>query len=170
MFSGLRQGATLYILDKTEEPKLLIGSVETISAPHPAYKTYNPAVSFNTNLQPVVDITASIGNEKKEFIGIPSGNIIHAHGDYVISETKEAMAQEVDSILQASRNILQNVDIHKKNISCCENILKELNPVYAKEQERDQAIDSLTEQVNDIKSTLSRLESILTKQHDNEIN
>jgi hypothetical protein len=43
-----------------------------------------------------------------------------------------------------SKSILANVEQHKSNIEACEKILKELNPVYAKEQERDEAIDSLT--------------------------
>lgn len=49
-------------------------------------------------------------------------------------------------------------------IVACENILKNLNPIYAKEKERDTAIEDLTNQVNDMQSVLSRLESILTKQ------
>lgn len=168
MFSGLRQGTALFILDKSEEPKLYTGYVESVSAPHPQYKTYNPAASFNANLQTVVDIMVKIGNEKKEFVGIPSGSIIHSYGDYVISETKESMAQEVDSMMQASKTIVQNIDQHKQNIIACESILKQLNPIYAKEQERDQAIDSLTEQVNSMQDTLTRLESLLTKQNKNE--
>ncbi len=46
-------------------------------------------------------------------------------------------------------------------IESCEKILKELNPVYAKEQERDTAIDSLTNQVNNMQSVLNRLETLL---------
>lgn len=57
------------------------------------------------------------------------------------------------------------MDKHKTIIASCENILRDLNPVYAKEQERDTAIDSLTEQVNSMQSTLARLEDILTKQN-----
>lgn len=112
------------------------------------YKTYNPAVSFGTNMQSVVDVTVKIGTEKKDFVGLPSNEIIHSHGDFVVSETREAMISEVDAMLQNSKNVLDSVDQHKATIEACENILKELNPVYAKEQERDSAIDSLTEQVN----------------------
>lgn len=44
-----------------------------------------------------------------------------------------------------------------------QDILKELNPVYAKEQERDSAIESLTQQVDGIHSALERLELLLTR-------
>lgn len=56
MFSALRQGATLYILDKSKDPIIKLGIVENVSVPRPMYKTFNPAVSFGTNMQTVVDI------------------------------------------------------------------------------------------------------------------
>lgn len=163
MFSGLRQGTTLYILDKSEKPKVVMGVVENITAPRPMYKTYNPAVSFGTNMQTVVDITVKIDGERKEFLGIPSINTIHSYGDYVICETREGMIQEVDAMLQNSENIVASIDRHKANIDVCKDILKELNPVYAKETERDEAIESLTNQMNSMQSVLTRLESYLTK-------
>lgn len=133
MFSGLRQGATLYILDKSKEPKVVTGYVENITAPKPLYNTYNPAVSFGANLQTAVDIVVKVGNEKKEFVGIPSTNTIHSYGDYVISETREGMIQEVDAMLQNSKNVVASINQHESNIKACEDILKSLNPVYAKE-------------------------------------
>lgn len=165
MFSALRQGSAIYILDKTKEPEVKVGYIETVSMPRPLYKTYNPAVSFGTNMQTVVDITVKIDDSKVQFECVPANLSIHSNGDMTISESREAMISEVDAMLQNSKNILQNVDKHKTIIASCENILKELNPVYAKEQERDTAIDSLTEQVNNMQKTLSRLEGILTKQN-----
>lgn len=129
------------------------------------YKTFNPSVSFGTNLQTVVDIVVTIDNERKEFIGVPSINTIHSYGDYVICETKEGMIQEVDALLQNSKNVIASVEQHRSNIAACEKILKDLNPVYAKETERDEAIDSLTKRVDDVQSVLTRLESLLTKQN-----
>ena len=68
-------------------------------------------------------------------------------------------------MLTNSKSILANVEQHRSNIAACEKILKELNPVYAKEQERDEAIDSLTKQVNGIQDILARLEQRLTMQN-----
>jgi hypothetical protein len=73
--------------------------VENVTAPHPMYKTYNPAASFNANMQTVVDIVVKCGNDRKEFIGIPSNAIIHSYGDYVIAENKDNIIQEVDAML-----------------------------------------------------------------------
>lgn len=170
MFSALRQGTTVYVLDKTEEPKVKIGHIESVSQPRPMYKTYDPTVSFGTNMQTVVDLQIKLGNEKKDFIGLPSNSTIHAFGDYVVSETREAMISEVDAMLQRSKDILDSVDNHKKLIAACEAILKELNPVYAREQERDEAIVDLTNKVNtmsseftSIKDSLSTIQHILSK-------
>ena len=63
------------------------------------YKTFNPAVSFGTNMQTVVDIMARIGEEKVTFEGVPSTLTIHSNGDTVISESREAMISEVDAML-----------------------------------------------------------------------
>lgn len=163
MFSALRPGASLYLLDKTDEPTVKIGYVESVTQPKPMYKTYNPSVSFGTNMQTVVDVTIKIGDQKKEICGLPSNDIIFAYGDYVVSETREAMISEVDAMLHNSKNIIDSIDKHKANIAACENILKELNPVYAKEQERDSIIDNLTEKVNNMQNVLDRLENFLTK-------
>lgn len=133
MFSGLRQGTALYILDKSEEPKVVTGYVENVSAPHPMYRTYNPAVSFGANMQSAVDIVVKIGNDKKEFVGIPSNNTIHSYGDYVLSETKDGMIQEVNSMLYNSESVVNSVPQHETNIKACKDILKQLNPEYAKE-------------------------------------
>lgn len=167
MFSGLRQGTTLYVLDKSEEPKVVTGYVENVTAPHPMYKTYNPAVSFGTNMQTVVDIIVKIGNDKKEFVGVPSNNTIHSYGDYVLSENKDGMIQEVDAMLANSRSVVESVEQHKANIEACEKILKQLNPVYAKEQQRDEAIDNISGRMDRMEDVLARLESMLTKQHEN---
>ena len=160
MFSTLRKGATIYILDRSSQPEVKIGYIDNVTVPRPMYPTYNPAVSLGTNMQTVVDLTVRIDDEKKEFC-VPSNLSIHTYGDYTISENKEAMISEVDSLLQNSKDVLDSVDKHKAAIDSYENILKTLNPVYAKEQERDSTIDKLTQQVTGMQSTLNRLESLL---------
>lgn len=164
MFSGLRQGQTLYVLDKSAEPKVVMGYVERISAPHPMYPNYNPNASFGANLQTVVDITVKVDNDKKEFVGVPSTSSIHSYGDYVLSESKDNMIQEVTSMLENSKSILSNVEQHKSNITACEKILKSLSPVYAKEQERDEAIENISGRMDKIENILARLENRLSPQ------
>jgi hypothetical protein len=91
MFAGLRQGTALYVLDKSKEPRVIQGYVERISVPHPLYPNYNPSVSFGANLQTAVDVTVKLGDDRKEFVGVPSTATIHSYGDYVLSESKDSM-------------------------------------------------------------------------------
>ena len=170
MFSALRQGAPLYILNKGEKPELKTGYVESVTQPRPRYATYNPTVSFGTNMEQIVDIAVKVGNDKLEYSGVPANASIHEYNNIVVSENREAMISEVDGMLQNSKNIIDNIDYHRGIIKSCEDILKQLNPAYAKEQARDTAIEDLTEQVNkmqtefgSIKGTLSKIEGLLTR-------
>lgn len=94
----MRKGSTVYVLDRTAEPEVKIGYVDNVSIPRPMYPTYNPSVSLGTNMQTVVDITLRIDDENKEFC-VPSNLSLHTYGDYTLSENKEAMISEVDSLL-----------------------------------------------------------------------
>ena len=162
MFSTLRKGSSIYILDRTSEPAIKVGYIENVSIPRPMYPTYNPAVSIGTNMQTVVDLKLRIDDETKEFC-VPSNLSLHTYGDYTLSENKEAMISEVDSLLKNSKDVLDSVEKHKAAISAYENILKELNPVYAKEAERDHAIVDLSQRVDSIQDCLDRLEQLLKR-------
>ena len=163
MFSALRQGAPIYILEKGETPSIKIGQVESVTQPRPRYATYNPAIGLGGNMETIVDITVKINGDKKEYVGIPSNLSIHGYGDVVISESRDAMISEVDGMLQSSKSIIESVDYHKKMITSCEEMLKQLNPAYAKEQERDGAIDSLKSEVETLRKEISRMTSLLAK-------
>lgn len=159
MFSALRQGSPLYILEKGETPNIKIGQVESVTSPRPEYGNINiPYGGVNT----LVDITVKVGGEKKQYVGIPSNLSIHGSGDIVISESRDAMISEVDGMLQSSKSIVESVDYHKKMITACEEMLKQLNPAYAKEQERDGAIDNLKSEVETLRQEISKMTALLT--------
>lgn len=160
MFSTLRKGATVYILDQTSKPEVKIGYVDNVTLPRPMYPTYNPAASLGTNMQSVVDVTVRINEEKREFC-VPSNLSIHTYGDYTLSESKEAMISEVDSLLKDREDKIDNTQKYKEDVVAFKDILKALNPVYAKEEQRDEAIDNLTKRVDGMYSALERLESLL---------
>jgi len=72
-----------------------------------------------------------------DFKNIPSSQSIAYYNDVIITETKEQMLSEVENLLQSSKNILESIDKHKVIVESCEEILKSLNPQFAKEHERD---------------------------------
>lgn len=162
MFSTLRKGSTIYILDRTSKPEVKLGYIENVSMPRPMYPTYNPQASLDTNMQTVVDIKTRIDDYTKEFV-VPSNLSVHTYGDYTISETKEAMISEVESMLKDLTDRIDNVDKYKEDAEVYKDILKDLNPVYAREQERDDTINSLSTRVDSLQDTLNRLEQFLRR-------
>ena len=154
MFSALRQGALLYILEKGETPTIKIGQVEGVTQPR-----FSPQTGFGAT---IVDIAVKVDNERKDFIGVPSNLSVHGYSNTVISENKEAMISEVNGMLQASKQIVENIDYHRNVVNACEDILKQLNPDYAKQQERDDAIDALKGDVSSLKQDMNKILSLLT--------
>ncbi len=163
MFSTLRKGSSIYILDRTGTPEVKLGYIENVSIPRPMYPTFNPSVSLGTNMQTVVDLTVRIDNENKEFC-VPSNLSIHTYGDYTLSETKEAMISEVDSLYQNNKDVVDSVPKRQSDMSAYKDILKKLNPVYAKEEERDTRITELSERMDNIQSYLEKIEDLLKRQ------
>lgn len=157
MFSALRQGNTLYILEKGEQPVLKIGQIEGVKPSQNSQQVYG---IFNPNAK--VDITVKFGEDRLELKEVPAHTDVADYGGGIISETPEQMASRVSGMLQQSRQIVESVDYHKNLISAFEDILKRLSPNFAKEKERDEAISSLNIRVDGMQQSLDKIVSILT--------
>lgn len=156
MFSALRQGSIIYILEKGEKPILKIGQVASLT--HPNYNNNNYLSTSST-----VDIHVKVGNENMEFKNVPSSQTVAQYNNAIIAETKELMSVEVENMLQASKGILNSVSYHEQAIEACEDILKELNPRFAKEKERDEDISNLKDQMGGIEAKMDKILTLLSK-------
>lgn len=156
MFSALRQGSTIYILEKGDKPVLKIGSI--ISVTHPSYNNNN----FLLN-GPTMDINVKVGNETLDFKNVPSSQATAYYNNVIITETKELMSTEVDNMLQNSKSIIDSMDYHTNVVGSCEEILKDLNPRFAKEKERDEDISNLKNKIGGLESKMDQIISILSK-------
>lgn len=163
MFSALNQGSLVYILDKTNQLKYKVGEVVGIS--QPKFNTNANFTNPQNNTQTFVDIKIKIDGVLNEFNAIPSNYslVTYNNGSIIISETKQGLQTEVEAILQNSKQILNNIDVYKNNIVECENILKDLNPQFAKDKERDDQINSLANKVSDMQSALDKIVNMLSK-------
>lgn len=164
MFSGLRQGSLFYILEKGEELNLKIGQVESVSNPQPKYNQYVPSQPFNQP-ETTVDVKVKIGDEVLDFKQLPSGLSIANFGQngVVVSESKEAMSAEVESMLRTSRGIIESVPYHEKVIQSCDVMLRELNPQFAKEKAQEEKIGMLENRMGNIEGTLGEMMGMLSK-------
>lgn len=161
MFSSLRQGSLFYILDKSDNPTLKVGSVVSVSQPTPKYNTtYIP----NQNVfETIVDIIVKVGEEELKFEKIPSNLSIANFGQngVVVSESKEAMNAEVEAMLRTSQGILESVPYHEKVIQSCDVMLRELNPQFAKEKEQEEKIGMLEKKMDGMDKTLANISRML---------
>ena len=151
MFSSLQQGSIVYILDKTARPKLKYGEIVGVSVPN------------FTSLGSTVNLKISIDGTTQDFNNIPSNNSIisYNNGKLTISETKQGLQNEVDSTLQNSKQIIDNIETYKQNIIDCEEILKQLNPQFAKDKERDERLNSLEIKFEGVEDKLDQLLNII---------
>lgn len=155
MFSALRQGSVVYILEKGENPVLKVGQVVSITQPN-----YSSNFLMNGS---TIDINVKVNNQNMDFKNVPSSQSVANYNNAIITETKELMSNEVDNMLQSSRSIVDSVAYHNNIITSCENILKELNPRFAKEKERDEDINNLKDKMGGIESKMDKILSLLQK-------
>ena len=155
MFSALRQGSVVYILEKGENPVLKVGQVVSITQPN-----YSSNFLMNGS---TIDINVKVNNQNMDFKNVPASQSVVNYNNAVITETKELMSNEVDNMLQSSRSIVDSVTYHNNIITSCENILKELNPRFAKEKERDEDINNLKDKMGGIESKMDKILSLLQK-------
>ena len=150
MFSALSQGSSIYLLDKTSGLKYSVGEVIGVSQP-----------KYNGTL----DLKVRIGNSVEEFNNLPSINnvVTYNGGKLVISETRQGIQTEVESLLHNSRQILNNIDTYKQNVVDCEEILKELNPQFAKDKERDDRLSNLENRFDGVESKLDKIFDLIKK-------
>ena len=162
MFSALNQGSIIYILDKTERPKFKVGEIVSISQPK---VDYNSTGQFGQYQATTVDIKVNIDGNTYEYNSIPSSHsiITYNNGKITLSETKQGLQSEVESILQNSKQIVDKINVYKQNITDCENILKELNPQFAKDKERDERLNSLEERFGGVEDRLDKIINLINK-------
>lgn len=151
MFSALTQGSSIYLLDKTSIPEFKIGEIVGVSL---------PKYGLNT-----VDLKVKIDDIVQEFNNLPSINSISTYnnGKIIISETKQGIQNEVESILQNRKNILDNIEKYKQEVVECESILKQVNPQFAKDKEREERLSNLEDRFGNVESKLDKIFELVKK-------
>lgn len=164
MFSGLRQNALFYILEKSNGLKLKIGQVVSVSNPTPKYRQYTPAQPFGQQ-ETTVDVSVKVDDDTIDFKQLPSNVSIANFGNdgVVVSESREAMSAEVEAILRNSQQVIDSIPVHEQNVSDCDAILRQLNPVFAKEKQTDERIGALECAIGGVNDKLDALIGLMSK-------
>lgn len=154
MFSSLRQGSVIYVLEKGDNHSLKIGQVVSVSTP-----TTNNYLLNSTTL----DIIAKVGTEQMEFRGVPSAQNTATINNVFIAETKELMSNEVENVRQNAISIVESKPYYEKVAEDCEQILKEINPQFAKDKERDERLSNLEDKFDSFESKLDKIFELVKK-------
>lgn len=149
MFSSLRQGSPLYILDKSNLT-LKVGSV--ISVPQ------QTSYQFMPNLMVPFNATVKFEDgSQNEFQQLQPNSSVALYGNVVVAETKEQMMQEVDQMVRNSKSVLDSMEYHKKVLVACDDMMKVLSPAFAKEKDTEHRLDTLEQGLGDIKRMLQSM-------------
>lgn len=162
MFQNLRKGTPVYVLHK-QVPSLEIGEVENVGTPMPTMPTYNAGIYQQQKT--TVDIRVRIGEQVVNFEKLPSEMTIADFGTngIVISESRDAVISEIESMRKNSQKVLESVDFHTGVVEKCESMLSELNPVLRQDAERAKDIETLKAEVGNLKCDLTDIKGMLTK-------
>lgn len=160
MFSALNQGSLVHILDKTNGIRYTTG--EVIGVTQPGFNGQFGSPSFGNNITLKVKVDGDI----KDYPDIPSSQSVMSYnnGGLIISETKQGIQSEVESFVQTRKIHLDNIEKYKQDVMDGEEVLKQINPEFAKDKERDDRINCLDDKVKNIDSKLDKILEAMFKQ------
>lgn len=161
MFSALSQGSPIYIIDKTDGLKYKTGEVVGVVQRNPFGGTFG-TTSFVPN--GTVTLKVKVDNNVIDYPEVPiNGSVMtYNNGATIICETKQGLISELENTLQHTKQILAERSKYEQIVSDCESLLKEINPVFAKDKERDDRINSLDTKVSSMEGKLDKILNVLS--------
>lgn len=163
MLSGLRAGTPIYVFDKTK-PSVSIGEVLSVSSPVNQYGiTYTPNGMNPPSM--VVDIKARVDGAEVNYTKMPATSTIADFGQsgIVVSESRDAILNEIDGFKKISERILADVDRHRAIVSKCDEMTLALNPQAQKEAEHTKDIAELRSQVSSLSGQIEQVSGMLAQ-------
>lgn len=162
-FNSLAVGAPFYILQKADKPTLRIATMKSKSEPKPAYPTHTPNLLQSPSL--VLDVVVNVNGSDVPFSNLPSTgeSTTYNGGNTFVSCSREATLQAVDSMIQASKKALEQVDYHRTVTEVGERMIEDLNPSYAEGKQQARTIKALQERVKEQDRKLDDILTILQK-------
>lgn len=167
MFQGLRSGSLFYVLEKTNKPTLKIGQVVSVSNPMPKYQNNiqpQPIGSIFPTTEQVVDVTIKVNETTFDYQKLPAlASIANFGNGIIVSDSKEAMMAEVETMQKTSKEIINSIDYHTSVVATCDDILQSLNPQLAKDKEQETKINNLEDKVSRMECTLDDIRTMLSR-------
>lgn len=163
MFSALNPGDVIHILYKgvNDKPSLKVGEIVSKTEPVPTYNSYG-ANYMDTKLNLIV----KIDNEQTEFKNVSANASVmnDPSSGIFISETSEAMINEVNNLQRISKKHVDDTPYHENALVEYDKMLKTLSPRYADDKRRDDDIAGLKSRQDAMDEKLDKiLNAVMTK-------
>lgn len=147
MFSTLKQGDALYVIEQQDHLVVRQGAITNITP------TYNGGL----------DVKVKIDNQEYQFQQLPFNQVSAKYGQTTVVDSKDSLVSEVTKLKEHSDNILNNLPYHEQMSKDCDNILRRMNPTYDKEQKRDEEIQLMKQQMSVMAQSITNIEQLLKK-------
>lgn len=141
---------------------LKIGQVTAKSEPKPKFGTQQ---QYGFPQQTVVDISVQVGDETYNFDALDCNDSIRLYPDknVFITDSREQMLAEVESMLRTSSQHLEAVTYHQGVVDACDGMMRQLNPQLAKEKEHEEKIGALETKIIGMEGTLCSIQNMLAE-------
>lgn len=155
--AGFTITSIAYILNKTNGIEFKIG--EIVGTTTPIFAT------DGTNMM-VVNLKVKVDGSTVDYNNIPANNtsVSYNNGNLIIAESKQTIQSEVEATLQHANYVVEHIEDYKNQIVRCEEVLKELNPQFAKDKARDERIAGIETEVAGMKGDIAKILAAVTKQ------
>lgn len=156
MFSALNQGGLVYIVDKTDGLKYKTGEIVSTSNNNMFNGTFGSS-NFTPNGK--INLKIRVDNNVIDYPEAPLNGSVASYnnGNILVCETKQNAIAEIERILREAKRILENRTSYEKQVNECEAVLKDINPVFAKDKEFDDRINNLNTRFSNMEDKLDKV-------------
>lgn len=145
MFSNLRQGATVYVLEQSNNLQLKTGNI----------------LENKPNYTGGMDMKVKVDDQEYDLKQLPYNQIIAKTDQLMVFENKTDAIKEVKKLKEESEKILNDIDYYKQTVEDCDMILRQNDSSYDKEQKQNEEIQTLKDQIAILTQSLSNIEKQL---------
>lgn len=83
--------------------------------------------------------------------------------DLLMNKKEELIWKVIDNVISCCAYVVEHIEDYKNQITKCEEVLKELNPQFAKDKARDERIAGIENEVAGMKGDIAKILAAVTK-------
>lgn len=158
MFSNLSKNQQIFIIDKREDGVLKIGVVDEI-------KNQNPYAIGIANTIPFDIVVKFEDGNTENFTQLPPNQSVFTYnnGDVIVCDSRDMAQLEIDKINTYCNRHIELMSHYEKLRDSTEQMKRQLNPQYAKQQQTDEKIKNLEDSMTQMSGTLVEMKGMMER-------